>query len=334
MLKGFRLGIYVTMYIVLVALTGLLNVVILKEFDWSAFWDIEFWIPIAVNNAFYFSAFVITVMLVYDVLEYKDSDYQKIEHDIRGERDKLVTDDFKQQIVNRNFIEKKNVWLQYVNIWLSNLQSRLRHKTVFIMKTKSKELWTKKAHSYERKKATLNDYKTKEWIDNNLIFRKRLGWGFLGWIKKLYYPEITVNEIIYGTVSMKPKKSELERHIIRGQIIKKIIITAISITLSVVVSLLQVERFMSTVSILIALAIMFFTILINVVVGVMAGFKAHKDRMNNATIRFGFVVDYIQGKRYPDAPMLEYVEEKVKEKVEQDDKNDIIEKLHTNTLPT
>ena len=297
------------MYIVLIALTGLLNVVILQEFNWTAFWDIEFWIPIAVNNAFYFSAFVITVMLVFDVLEYKDKDYQNIEQDIRNERDKLVADDFKQQIVNRNFMEKKNVWLQYVNIWLSNLQSKLKHKTVFDMKTKPLELWSKKALNYDRKKTTLNEYKTKMWVDNNLIFRKRLGWGKLGWLKKLHYPEITVNEIIYGTVSMKPKKSELERHIIRGQIIKKIIITVISITLSVVVSLLQVERFMSTVSILIALAIMLFTILINVTVGVFAGFKAHKDRVNNATIRLGFVVDYLQGKRYAEAPLIDYVVE-------------------------
>lgn len=319
MLKGFRITIYIIMYIVLVALTGLLNVVILKEFDWQAFFDIEFWTPIAINNAFYFSAFVITVMLVYDVLEFKDKDYQDMEDDIRKERDRLVADEFKQQIVNRNFIEKKNVWFQYVNVWLSNLQSKLRHKTAFIMRTKPQEMWNKKAIRYERKKATLNEFKTKEWVDNNLIFRKRLGWGKLGWLKRLHYPEITVNEIIYGTVSLKPKKSELERHIIRGQIIKKSITTAISITLSVVVSLLQVDKFMSTVSILIALAIMFFTILINVVVGIFAGFKAHKDRVNNATVRLGFVVDYIAGKRYQDVPVIDYVTVKEKDEVEKID---------------
>ncbi len=313
MLKGFRITIYIFMYIVLVALTGLLNVVILKEFDWSAFLDIEFWIPIGINNAFYFAAFVITVGLVYDVLEYKDKDYQEIEQDIRDERDKLVSDEFKQQIINRNFVEKKNVWFQYVNIWLGNLQSKLRHKTAFVMKTKPKELWNRKALNYERKKTTLNDFKTKSWVDSNLIFRKKLGWGLLGWFKKLHYPEITVNEIIYGSVSMKPKKSELERHIIRGQIIKKSVTTAISIMLSVIVSILQVERFMSPISILIALAIMLFTILINVVVGVFAGFKAHKDRVNNATIRLGVVFDFMSGKRYPDAPIIDYVPEPIKE---------------------
>lgn len=316
MLKGFRISIYIIMYLVLVALTGVLNVVVFKEFDWQSFLNVEFWIPVAINNAFYFSAFVITVMLVYDILEYKDKKFREMEEDIVDERDKLVTDDFKQHIINRNFYEKRNVWFQLVNIWLSNLQSKLRHKTAFVMRTRHHDNWTRRALRYERRKEILNEFKTKTWVDNNLIFRKRLGWGKLGWLKRLHYPEITVNEIIYGTVSLRPKKSELSRHILRGQIVKKSVTMIVSIVLSVVANILQVERFMSTLSIFIALAIMFFTILINVGVGVFAGFKAHKERVNNATVRLGFVLDYIdpKGKRYPQAPMIDYEPEKVKEK--------------------
>jgi hypothetical protein len=302
------------MYIVLVGLTGILNVVVFKEFDWESLMKMSYWTPIAINNVFYFSAFIITVMLVYDILEYKDLNFVSIEKDIHDERDKLVADEFKQHITNYNFMEKKNIWFQFVNVWLGNLQSKLKHKVATQMKTKTKDWWGWRAKRYVYKKERLMEFKRKEWVDNNLLFRKKLGWGWLGFLKPLHYPEITINEIIYGTTSLKPKKSALERHILRGQIIQKSFATAISIMLSVVSNLMQVDRWLSTISIIIAIAIMLITILINVVMGVIAGFRAHKIRVENATIRLGKVVDYINGKRYPQAPIIDYVPDKVIEK--------------------
>lgn len=305
MLRGFKFSIYIIMYVVLIALTGILNVVIFKDLNWSVLLSVSFWVPIIINNTFYFAAFVITILLIFDVLELKDKVFVEIETDIMGERNKLVTDDFKQHIVNRNYFEKKNVWIQFVNVWLTNLQTKLKHKTVVEMKTTPQEQWSKKSIDYQKKVGTLNTYKTDEWMNENLPFRKKLGWGVLGNIKKLNYPEITVNEIIYGNVKYKQKRSELERHLIWTQITQKSIFIVLSIMMTVITNVLQVEKLVSTIDIIISLAIMLFTILLNVGAGAMAGIRAHKSRVSNASTRLGFVVDFLNGKTYKPAPMVD-----------------------------
>lgn len=322
-LHGFKFTIYIAMYVVLIGLTGVLNVVVFKEFDWQSLMNIEFWIPIAVNNTFYFSAFLITVLLVFDVLALKDTKYVDLEDDIYSERDVILSDEFKQHVVNRNFFEKKNVWFQFVNTWIGNLQSKLKHKvSVDLATQKNKDLWKRATKRYIKKRETLNNFKTKAWVEQNLMFRKRLGWGKLGFLKHLDYPEITVNEILYGSTQFKPRKSELNRHVLRGQILQKSIGTALSIILSVVSNLLQVDRWLSTFSLIIALAIMLFSILMNVAVGVFAGFKSHKERVENASKRYGYVFDYtVNKKRYPQAPVIDYV-------VVEDKKDDIKDTSH------
>ena len=306
MLKRLKFALYIMMYIVIIGLTGILNVVIFEELNWILLLYTTFWTPIIINNTFYFASFIVTTLLVYDVLELRDDDYIGLEKDIISYRDKLVTDDFKQHIINRNFYEKKNVWLQFVNSWLTNLQTKLKHKVALIMKTLPRKQWNKKALKYDEKKGILEEYKTQKWVADNLLFKKYKGWGFLGNIRRLNYPEITVNEIIYGTVKHKEKSSVLERRVVLNQIFAKAIIMVISISMTIVSELLQVKRFVSTIDIIISLAIMLFTILLNVGAGIFGGFRAHRGRVANASIRLGFVVDYEQGKRYEDAPTFEY----------------------------
>lgn len=306
MLKNIKFTLYIMMYLIILALTGVLNVVIFKELDWSFLLQASFWTPIIINNSLYFATFVVTVLLVYDILEYRDEDYLKMEMDIMSLRDELVGDSFKQHIINKNFYEKKSVWLQLVNAWITNLQSKLKHKVTLVLKTTTRNNWTKKAIKYEHDKETLNEYKSKKWIDDNLMFRKYKGWGFLGKIRRLHYPEVTVNEVIYGTIKQEEKKSLLERRVVLNQIFTRAFIMILSLTLTIINNLLQVERWVSTVDIFIALAIMFLTMLINVGVGVFGGNRAHKGRLANTSLRLGVVVDYKQGKRYEQAPIIDY----------------------------
>lgn len=273
-------AVYILLYIALLGLLGILNIVVLKEMDWSLLTNPDFWFYQATSNFFYYSFFIVTAMLAYDILEDTDVDLADLEEKINDKRDNILTQNFRDYITNLNLENKKKSHIEQVRIKIENHISKIKPKVFNELQTLPKNKWSKKTRKYQKKLDNLNKRLTDEWIEKNIA------------ITKVKYPEITINEIYYGSVSYRPKSSMLERKPLGKQIAIKGGLIILSLVGSIATQLLQPERFLSIEETIKSLSIMLIFITFNILSGIRASKQAHKTRLVNTSTRLGIIYDY------------------------------------------
>lgn len=273
-------AVYILLYIALLGLLGVLNIVVLKEMDWSLLTNPDFWFYQATSNFFYYAFFIVTAMLAYDILEDTDVDLADLEEKINDKRDSILTQNFRDYIAKLNLENKKKSHMEQVRIKIENHIAKIKPKVFNELQTLPKNKWSKKTRKYQKKLDNLNKRLTDEWIEKNIA------------ITKVKYPEITINEIYYGSVSYRPKSSMLERKPLGKQIALKGGLIILSLVGSIATQLLQPERFLSIEETIKSLSIMIIFITFNILSGVRASKQAHKTRLVNTSTRLGIIYDY------------------------------------------
>jgi hypothetical protein len=279
-MNKFNYVVYALLYIALLGLLGVLNVVVLKEMDWTLLTNPDFWFYQATSNFFYYAFFIITAMLNYDILEDTDVELADLEEKINDKRDSILTQNFRDYILNFNLQNKKKSHLEYVRIKIENHISKIKPKVFNELQTLPKTKWSIKTRKYQKKLDNLNKRMSDDWVDKNII------------ITKVKYPEITINEIYYGAVSYRARSSMLERKPLGKQIALKGGLLIFSLVGSIATQLLQPERFLSIEETIKSLSIMLIFITFNILFGVRASKQAHKTRLINTSTRLGIIYDY------------------------------------------
>lgn len=273
-------AVYILLYIALLALLGVLNVVVLKEMDWTLLTDPDFWFYQANSNFFYYAFFIVTAMLNYDILEDTDVELADLEEKINDKRDSILSQSFRDYISNFNLENKKKSHLEQVRTKIENHISKIKPKVFNEIQTLPKNKWGRKTKAYQKKLDNLNKRLTDNWIDKNIT------------ITKVKYPEITINEIYYGSVSYRARSSMLERKPLGKQIALKGGLLIFSLVGSIATQLLQPERFLSIEETIKSLSIMLIFITFNILFGVRASKQAHKTRLINTSTRLGIIYDF------------------------------------------
>lgn len=297
-MNKFNYVIYGLLYVALLGLLGVLNIVVLKEMDWTLLTSVDFWLYQATSNFFYFAFFVVTAMLTYDVLEEIDTDFADLEEKINDKRDSILRQVFRDYVFNFNLDNKKKAHLELTRVKVENHVAKIKPITFNEIQTLPKNKWRRKTKAYQKKLDNLNKRLTDEWIRKNLI------------ITKVKYPEITVNEIYYGSVSHKQKGSMLERKPLGKQIVIKLGLLMFSLVGSILSQLLQPEKFLSVEEAIKAISVMLIFIAFNVVFGVRSARQAHKTRLINTSTRLGIIYDFEKAPIHIEVELPKDVEEK------------------------
>lgn len=302
-MKIFRYILFIFIYILLLGISGLLNVVVFKELDWSVLLDADFWVELIVDYALYLLVFINTAMLTYEIFADKDMEYIGLENDIFSMKDVLVGKEFSNDVVNHNFSKKEKAWDEELQTAIGNHERKKTQKMVEEL-IRPRETWTKKTIKWVKQREKLDKMSSKTYVDKYLMYKKRYNYNFWTMFKKVKYEEITVNEIIYGTVTVRSKSSLLVRKPLGRRILLRMTTILPSLLFSVLYRLLIIDRFISTVELLKSLAFMIFMAFFHALFGLFTSKKAHLDRKSNATTRYGYALDYKKGHRYPKAPMF------------------------------
>lgn len=304
-IKAIRYTVYILVYVVLILISGLLNIVIFKELDWTILLSAKFWLEMVVDYTLYLTVFITTALMVYEIFGDTDAEFLKLEMSIFEMKDTLVSQPFRRDVYNHNFMKKRQVWQEIILTAIGNHERK--KKDVYVLETitypNDREKWSKANIKWHKKNDELKELITDDWINKNLMFRKFYKFGKLTYWKKIKYPEITPNEIIYGVQSLPTNSSLLVRKPLGKRLLLKSVGVLPSMAFKIVYELFQIERFLSTAELLKALAFTIIMLLIHALFGMYASRRAHMDRKSNATLRFGYAHDYVHNNhRYPIAP--------------------------------
>jgi DNA-binding ferritin-like protein (Dps family) len=86
---------------------------------------LNFWIEQSVTSAMYFSAYLATALLRYNVLELKEPEYNALNNSIQKHRGKLIGNNFRTYINDIDFSNKKDTWKNKYQAKLENLTRKV-----------------------------------------------------------------------------------------------------------------------------------------------------------------------------------------------------------------
>ena len=119
-IKAIRYTVYILVYIVLILISGLLNIVIFKELDWTILLSAEFWLEMVVDYTLYLTVFITTALMVYEIFGDTDAEFLKLEMSIFEMKDTLVSQPFRRDVYNHNFMKKRQVWQEIILTAIGN----------------------------------------------------------------------------------------------------------------------------------------------------------------------------------------------------------------------
>lgn len=265
----FNIAGYAITYLVLLALAGLLNLWSMK-FDWSVIGTVEYWVNTLTTSILYFAAYGTSVGMGVDIGPAIDDAYQKLEKDISDARKQLLTQEFTEFVIELNYENKKEAWIDHWN----SKRERLIDKQTFavaeqieFLKTDPNMPLSRATKKYLKQEALIARYLSPQWIEANLKYRR------------FKYPKITRNEIINGHDGSNSKSSVLEKNIvgraIAGRALKIVgttVLTAIYLTMMFTSSDIGKEVIVATV-------ITISMILVNIFTGYRKGHSLFKTKV-------------------------------------------------------
>ena len=281
--KNTNIGLIVAsvfLYISIIVVTGITQIFILNA-DWTIIKSVDFWIEQAVKSITYFGAYVATATIVYISLGDKEPKYNEIEDSIHKNRDKLIGKEFRAYINDLDFSNKREAWLAKYQVKLTNLNKKITRKITTEVSNLPEEEWSWKTRRYMKKERRYQEYLTDKWINENLKFAK------------IKYPEITVSEVINGTLKMKTSRSMLNRGHLSKQIYQKIGFVLASIFAGALWATIEFTRNDDWRNIVAQLAFTLVMLLVNTLMGSLAGGRGHLSRLVTANERYEIILDYV-----------------------------------------
>jgi len=270
----------ILVYAAIIAVLGLFQVFVF-ETDISEIRTIQFWLELGVKSAMFFAAYVATAIIRYTWLEVKNREYVELEDSIKKHRPKLIGKRFRTYISVIDFENKIDTWKNKYNTKLENHSRRVPKKVALQLTNLEESEWNWKTRRYKRKENKFITYLSNEWIQKNLRWRR------------LKYPELTVSEVINGTMKYKTRGSMIERNHLSKQVLKKTTLVIFSIIASAIWSILVFKEILNPMEIIALIVFTLAMLLVNVLTGWLAGGKGHKSRIIATTERLEVILNYI-----------------------------------------
>jgi hypothetical protein len=267
-------------YIAIVAILGLFQIFVFDT-DWSEVRTANFWIEQGITSAMYFSAYLATAILRYTFLELREAEYNFLNGSIQKNRSKLIGNRFRTYINDIDFGNKKDTWKNKFQAKLENLLRKVPKKVAKELTQLPEDKWGWRTKRYKKKEDKFMLFLSDEWIENNLRFRR------------LKYPEITVSEIINGTMKYKAKRSMLNRNHLGKQIFSKLIFVFASMIASAIWSILVFKDIINPLTIIGMIIFTLAMLLSNILTGWFAGGVAHKSRIVATTERLEIIFNFL-----------------------------------------
>lgn len=273
--------ISVAMYIVVLGVLGIFNFCILS-YNGVKLTFYSFWLPTIFTSIMYFLLYTSTANLRYATLENTDKDYVDNELSISRHLPNLIGERFRTHIYNLDFKNKRETWENKIRTKISNHASLMTLKLNYKITNVSENKWDLITRWYVRKRKRLELYLTDEWIKNNLKY------------KIMFYPRITVSEVLTGRLRNTTRTSMLNRHHLASQVSRRSIWVVLSLIGSAVVATIAIAPNPSWQNILIQLSSMALFSVVNIMSGFLAGNNAHKSRYNTSIERLEIITDYLK----------------------------------------
>lgn len=267
-------------YLAIVAILGLFQIFIFDT-DLAQVMTVDFWVEQAITSSMYFSAYIATAILRFTWLEVKESEFLMLDGSIQSNRSKLIGNRFRTYINDLDFSNKKETWKVKYQSKLENLSRKIWKKVSRELTNKPEAEWSFWTRRYKKKEDKFKKYLSDEWINENLKF------------KRLKYPEITVSEVINGTMKPKTRRSMINRKFLSTQIFQKLIFVFISIIGTAIWSILVFSEMLNPLDIIGTIIFTLAMLLINILTGYFAGGIAHKARIVATTERLELILDFI-----------------------------------------
>lgn len=268
------IGIYVSVAIML----GIFNFFILSA-NGAELTFYSFWLPTLFGALMYLLVYIATATLRYSNQEFRDQEFVDIEESIIKHRPALIGNLFRTYINGIDFQNKRVTWEQKINTKLANHQLWLTHR----MNTKiARNNYGWIVRAYLRKEERLKKYLTDDWINKFLKY------------KWLFYPRLTVSEVINGRMRATTRHSMLNRNHLASQISQKIFFVFLSLIGSALVATITITPNPDWFNIMFQLASMVFFIAVNTTTGFLAGTLAHKSRLNTSIERLEIISNYLK----------------------------------------
>lgn len=295
-----------TLYIVLFLVSLAIYIgagVIVFGWDWTLLYDLGFWVRSILLATANLIIGITTVSFVFDLLELKETEYNELETAIKGEATQLLGHKLTHDVIKINWHNKRKAWVSLIEVKLENLISRLSHKVAEEIELHKEEDYSRKAKRYLRRKAKYEEQLTEEWINSYLHYQD------------IDYEEVTQTEIIYGIKVFKPKKSLLDRNILRKALITKLGSGLFFGVLSTLGAFIVPVDYLSYTTFYIMLGINLIALLSNMGFSIFKAYSSHDKRLNNAVIRLELLKNHKSGfyNTYEEVPLKKF-ERKVYEK--------------------
>jgi hypothetical protein len=229
----------------------------------------------------YFAAYLSTTLLRYNVLELKEPEYNALNNSIQKHRGKLIGNNFRTYINDIDFSNKKDTWKNKYQAKLENLTRKVRKKVSRQLTELPEDKWSFWAKRYKKKEDRFKRYLADDWINSNLKFRR------------LKYPEITVSEVINGTMKYKARRSMINRNHLTKQLLGKLIFVFISMLATAIWSILVFTEFVNPLTIIGMIIFTLAMLLVNILTGYFAGGIAHKLRVISTTERLEIIINFL-----------------------------------------
>ena len=255
---------------------------------------------------------VVTTLLVYDLLEFKDKEYSKLDNVLSIEAIQLMGPDFNDDISRLDWDEKKRAWRRKIDVKIFNLGKKAPKRVREDLLTKHPDQYRGITKRYLLKEERLKEYLTSDWINSKLF------------LQKINYEAIEPNEVLFGTRKNREKKSKLIRNPLGKNIGLKIGMIIPSLISTVIASILQRSEGDNLGGLSILILGLVLTLLMNTIVGISNGYKSHRMRLSNTRERFQIMTNHKTGyyKKFEEVPKRKYeynietVPVKIEDKIE------------------
>jgi len=271
-------------YLAILAVVGMFQIFIFDT-DLSVVKTPEFWIEQVITSLMYFAAYIATALLRYSILELNEKEFNDMESMIKKNRPKLIGNDFRFHIDKLDFRNKRDTWKNKIQIKLSNHSRKITKKIAAQVANVPEAEWGFWTKRFIKKERRLQDYLSEAWISKNLKFHP------------LRYPEITVSEIINGTLRMKTNGSMINRRHLSKQIMHKLAWVFGSIVASAVWAILIFQEVLNPLDVIAKIIFTLFMLFLNIIIGYFAAGLAHKSRIIATTERLEIILDFIGTKK-------------------------------------
>lgn len=221
--------------------------------------------------------------ITYEMRQVVDPKFGELDITLEDASKKYRGKNFNEAIYKLDYSLKKDSWFKYIE------SKSFRHNTK-IPKKVSHELYNLHEKDYSnrtkkwvKRRSELEEMSTEEWIRQHLINQN------------IDYETLSPMEVLYGTIDYNPKKTYFDRKPLARIIFRSLPFMILSFTGTILLGALAETQKVDKVGLFISIMSILLVLVMNIIIGVNNGLKAHRSRMLNMNKRSEIFVDYKEG---------------------------------------